>query len=168
MLNSLTEKATFNLLNVIYDALNKIIIVGGIFCNQEKKKAFDCVDHGISLSKLKFCSIRGKVFRLIQNILGGRISESTNKCKKLTQHNIYRVEKSFFRVPQGSFLGLLLFVIYINDLPLIIDSCSFPILIADYIRVVITDTNSTNFLSNSKERFSQLNKRLSANLLLLN
>jgi len=72
MLNSLTEKATFNLLSIIYDALNKIIIVGGIFCNQKEKKAFDCVDHGISLPKLKFCSIRVKSC-VIQNILGGQI-----------------------------------------------------------------------------------------------
>jgi len=32
-LNSLTEKATFNLLCEIYDALNTRIIVGGIFCD---------------------------------------------------------------------------------------------------------------------------------------
>ena len=48
------------------------------------------------MSLSKFCVIKGKVLSLIQNILGGQISESTNKCKKMTPHNIYRMEKSFF------------------------------------------------------------------------
>jgi len=42
-LNSWTEKAVFIQLKEISGALNKIIIVGGLFC--DLKKAFDCVDH---------------------------------------------------------------------------------------------------------------------------
>jgi len=78
------------------------------------------------------------------------------------------MEKSFFGVPQRSLLGLLLLLISINDLPLILERYSFPVLIADDTSVIIIDTNSTNFLSNSREIFPQLNKWLCANLLLLN
>ena len=46
------------------DALNKRIIVGGIFCDLTKPS--DCVDHGILLSKLKFYGISGKFLSLIK------------------------------------------------------------------------------------------------------
>jgi len=57
---------------------------------------------------------------------------------------------------------------YINDLPLILERYSFPVLYTDATSVVITVTSSTNFMSNSREIFSQLNKWFSANWLLLN
>jgi hypothetical protein len=53
--NYSTDKAIFHLLNQILNALNTKKMVGGIFCDLEK--AFDCVDHAILLSKLKFYGI---------------------------------------------------------------------------------------------------------------
>ena len=57
-------------------------------------------------------------------------------------------------------------LIYINDLPLTLERCFLPVLIADDTSVVITDKNGTNFLSNNRQIFPQLNGCLQ-NLLLL-
>jgi len=54
-INSSTEAASFDVINEILKAMNK---VGGIFCNLEK--AFDCVSHGILVDTLQFYGIRGK------------------------------------------------------------------------------------------------------------
>jgi hypothetical protein len=78
------------------------------------------------------------------------------------------MEKSFLWCSTGLNFRPLLFLIYVSDLPLILERYSFLVLFADDISVVITVTNSTNFLSNSREIFSQLNTWFSAHLLLLN
>jgi hypothetical protein len=62
--NSLTEKATFKLLNDILQALNNKAYVGGIFCDLEK--TFDCVNHDILMKKLKFYGIVGNAYAFIK------------------------------------------------------------------------------------------------------
>jgi hypothetical protein len=54
--NLTTEKATYELSNEILDALNKKLLVCGIFC--DLAKAFDCVNHETLLLKLNWYGIK--------------------------------------------------------------------------------------------------------------
>ena len=52
------------------EALNNKSMVGGIF--YDLSKAFDCVNHTVLLSKLKFYGITGRAFKLLSSYLGDR------------------------------------------------------------------------------------------------
>jgi len=54
----------------ILSALNNKLLIGGIFCDLEK--AFNCVNHDIRLSKLKFYGITNKANALIKSYLNDR------------------------------------------------------------------------------------------------
>jgi len=65
-----TDNATYKLTTEILNAMNNKLLVGGIFYDLEK--AFDCVNHDILLSKLKFYGISDKDRRLYQSYLDNR------------------------------------------------------------------------------------------------
>jgi len=71
-------------------------------------------------------------------------------------------------VPQGSILGPLLFLVYINDLPKAIKHKALPMLFTDDTSILITSPNSNQLHSDLNTVFAQLNKWFKSNLLFLN
>ena len=121
------------------------------------------MNHKILLDKLQFYGIHGKFNMLIQSYF-------TNRYKKLTyNNNSSNWERINCGVPQGSILGPLLLLIYVNDLPSIInDNNNNTVLSADDTSVIITDKNSDNFNSHVNMLFNNVNIWFRNNLLHLN
>ena len=80
----------------------------GVFL--DLSKAFDTIDHSILYSKLEHSGIRGIALDCIKSYLTTRMQKL--ECSGILSNSVNTVKRG---VPQGSNLGPLLFLIYVND-----------------------------------------------------
>ena len=141
--NNSTCHALLNLVDRISQAFecNKFLI--SVFL--DLSKAFDCIDFNILFHKLYFYGLRGTPLLLLKSYLLNRkqyVSIGNNSSEYSNIH---------LGVPQGSNLGPLLFLLYINDLPSVSSILSF-ILFADDTTIFLSgnDPFYMNFILNTE------------------
>lgn len=154
-----TDLAVHHISQNIYNTLddNKYQIT--LFC--DFTKAFDTISHNILLEKLYNYGIRGKAHSWFRSYLLNRkqytsFNNTSSSCNVIS-----------CGVPQGSILGPVLFLLYINDITRCTDKVKF-LLYADDTTIFIQGSNLHNISITLNNELNQVTNWIKANRLNLN
>ena len=154
-----TSHALVNFVNKVANAVDCQKYVAGIFL--DLSKAFDTLNHEILLSKLEAYGINGSAHQWITNYFCNRIQFvqiGNSKSDALRQ---------ICGVPQGSILGPLFFILYINDLPACCNELEF-ILFADDTSIFFEHNDLDVLTSHLNVQLNNVSTWLKANKLSIN
>ena len=130
----------------------------GVFL--DLKKAFDTVDHSILLKKLEKYGIRGNMIKWFKSYLSFRL--------QLVDYDDCHSDKSKLHMEyQGSILGPLLFILYINDFSKV-SNLLFSILFADDTSVFIEGTAYSSVIKDMNTELVKVDEWLKSNKLTVN
>jgi hypothetical protein len=155
--------AAFELVTEVARALDGRQSIMGVFC--DLSKAFDCVNLDVLLGKLHCYGITGLSGRLFETYLLGRSQKV--KIQDVSGRYYYSEwQKVVCGVPQGSLLGPLLFLVYVNDLPRSIPSKL--IMFADDTTAIVRGANMDELKNSCADTMNALSEWFRVNCLKLN
>jgi hypothetical protein len=156
--NKSTEHSLIHSLNYISSALNDNKYCLGVFF--DLKKAFDVCSHEILLMKLSKMGINGTALDWFRSYLSER-EQVVDINGNLSNRRRIRIS-----ILQGSILGPILFLCYINDLHRVTSLLTF--MFADDTFCLESDTNLNNLISTVNSEINKMAVWFSANKLAVN
>ena len=154
-----TLHALLNATENVYKALDMKLHTLGIFI--DFSRAFDTINHTLLLKKLYHYGIRGNMLDLLGSYLTDRKQFVSYGGKDSTLLDIV------CGVPQGSVLGPLLFIIFINDITSISNVASF-VLFADDLNLFLSHVCRTTLYRSANQILHNLYGYCISNRLILN
>ena len=156
--NNSTNFALIHLTNKIATAIDQNKITAGVFV--DLSKAFDTLNHQILFSKLERYGIRGVVLQWIKSYFENR--------EQFVQHDVSSSKQIIqCGVPQGSILGPLFFILYINDLPNALRLAE-PLLFADDTSIYYSHSDPLVLATVLNQELSSISLWMKANKLSVN
>jgi len=145
-------------MTAIYDQINDSNTTALVLL--DFKKAFDTVSHTVLLKKLEHYGITGVALNLLKSFLSNRQQciAYENQCSNLKTNR--------FGVPQGSNLGPLLFLIYINDVPNKLHT--IPRLFADDTCLIIHESNTQKLEETINDELQKVHEWTKTNKITIN
>ena len=154
-----TEHAIVKLVDQIYKSFEKDHYTLGVFI--DLSKAFDTVYHAILIRKLKMCGIKGINLAWFHSYLTNSIQYISITLDLETD-----TKNICCGIPQGSILGPLLFLLYVNDLHN--SSALDPIMFADDTNLFYEHKELKTLFSLVNQELQKINEWFEANKLSLN
>ena len=154
-----TVDAVYSIVNGIYDAFDRVETPVGVFL--DLKKAFDTIDRNKLLQKLKVYGIEGTELNWFRSYFSARRQLVVFRGETST------VQKVDYGVAQGSIVGPLLYVIYINDIIACSDKLQFTMYAGDS-SCSLSSPNLHDTIGCLNDELVKVSRWLTSNCLTLN
>ena len=154
-----TEDALIEFSKKLYTEINNSNNILSIFI--DFSKAFDTVPHDLLIKKMEFYGIRGALSQWFKDYLSNRSQQTFIKG------SLSKIDRISCGVPQGSVLGPILFLLFINDLPNI-SELFFTILFADDATLSLIGPDKASLITIANSELDKLYHWCLANRLSIN